>query len=318
MKAVVTGCAGFIGSHLSERLLTDGWSVVGIDSIAPTYDTFGRRRMASSLAAHPSFEFIEGNLNRIDLSPHVLEADVVFHLAARPGVRASWKDFAQVSDANILATQRVLASLSHSPETRLVFSSSSSVYGQAMEFPVNEDRPLSPISPYGVSKVSCEALLSAYAGQFGLTATSLRYFTVYGPRQRSDMAFTRWIGRIFHGEPIRVFGDGTAVRDFTYVSDVVEATVRAGEDRNPGHDIYNVAGGSPVTLGEVFEILRNLTERDFELVHEEPALGDPQRTGGDTTAISRALGWKPSISLEAGLRAQVAWYRDSGLPDEMR
>ena len=314
MQAVITGCAGFIGSHLSERLLQEGWSVLGIDSLAPTYDTFGRKRIAEKLAAHPSFEFIEGDLNRIDLTPHMSEAEVVFHLAARPGVRASWRDFAQVSAANILATQRVLDSLAQNPETRLVFSSSSSVYGQAAEFPVGEDRPLAPISPYGVSKAACEALLSAYAGQFGLTVTSLRYFTVYGPRQRSDMAFTRWIDRIFHDEPILVFGDGKAIRDFTYVADVVEATVLAARDVMYGHHIYNVAGGSPVSLEDVFELLGDITGRDIKLVHEEAAPGDPKRTGGDTSLIEADLGWRTSMSLREGLEAQVVWYRDSGLP----
>lgn len=316
LRAVVTGCAGFIGSHLSERLLEGGWAISGIDALAPTYDTTGRRANVAALSAHPGFEFVEGDLNRVDLSHLVAEADVVFHLAARPGVRASWRDFAQASDANILATQRVLDSLAEHPSTRMVFASSSSVYGQVETFPVTEDRPLAPISPYGVTKASCEALVTAYTSQFDLTVTSLRYFTVYGPRQRSDMAFTRWIRSAFLGEPIRVYGDGKAIRDFTYVADVVSATVLAAGETAPGHRIYNVAGGSPVSLHEVFELLTELTGRQLDIRHEQPALGDPKRTGGDTTRIEEELGWHSTWSLSDGLAAQVEWFRgdwDAGL-----
>jgi nucleoside-diphosphate-sugar epimerase len=309
LRAVITGCAGFIGSHLSERLLEDGWSISGIDALAPTYDTTGRRARVAGLAAHHGFEFVEGDLNKVDLSHLVAEADVVFHLAARPGVRASWRDFAQASDANILATQRVLDSIAEYPETRMVFASSSSVYGQVETFPVEEDRPLAPISPYGVTKASCEALVTAYTSQFDLTVTSLRYFTVYGPRQRTDMAFTRWIRSAFLGEPIRVYGDGTAIRDFTYVADVVSATVLASGEAPAGHRIYNVAGGSPVSLDEVFALLTELTGRELDLRHESRALGDPKRTGGDTTRIEKELNWHSTWSLRDGLAAQVEWFR---------
>ena len=309
LRAVITGCAGFVGSHLSERLIDEGWSLVGIDSLAPTYDTTSRRDRSRDLSSHSNFEFVEGDLNRIDLSHLTSEADVVFHLAARPGVRASWRDFEQASNANILATQRVLDSISLVPETRLVFASSSSVYGQAAEFPVSEDRALAPISPYGVTKASCEALLSAYANQFELSVTSLRYFTVYGPRQRSDMAFTRWIRAALMGEPIRVFGDGKAIRDFTYVTDVVDATVRAASIGDAGHHVYNVAGGAPVSLSETLELLEELTGVDLDVRFEQVALGDPKRTGGDTSRIESDLGWSPSVSLRDGLAAQVAWLQ---------
>ena len=233
---------------------------------------------------------------------------MVFHLAARPGVRASWSNFAQVSNANIRATQRVLDALSRHPRTRLVFSSSSSVYGQALDYPVSEDRPLSPISPYGVTKAACEALVTAYTSQYGLKASSLRYFTVYGPRQRSDMAFAKWIRSAFLGEPVRVFGDGTAIRDFTYVDDVVAATLLAAGSKSSGHQIYNVAGGSPVSLLEVLELLRELTSREIDVIQEEVAPGDPTRTGGDTSRIEHDLGWKASWALRDGLKAQITWF----------
>lgn len=309
MRAVVTGSAGFIGSHLCERLLGDGWQVTGIDSFAATYDTIGRRSRAGGLARHPGYEFVEGDLNDVEFSHLVAEADAMFHLAARPGVRASWRDFAPASNANILATQRVLAAVAEHPSTRLVFASSSSVYGQVDEFPVHEHRALAPISPYGVTKASCEALMSAYSSQFDISAVSLRYFTVYGPRQRSDMAFTKWIRAAFLGEPIRIFGDGKTIRDFTYVDDVVTATILAASERVPGHRIYNVAGGSPVNLNEVLEIIETLTGRTLDIRHEDRALGDPDRTGGDTTLIRGDLGWDPKWPLSDGLAAQVDWVR---------
>jgi nucleoside-diphosphate-sugar epimerase len=314
MRAVVTGCAGFIGSHLSERLLVDGWSVLGIDSLAPTYDTVGRREQVVRLAGNRRFEFIEGDLNRVDLSEPVEQSDVVFHLAARPGVRASWRDFAQASDDNIGATQRVLDAVSQHARVRLIFASSSSVYGLVDDFPVPETRMLMPISPYGVTKAACEALLSAYASQFDITVTSLRYFTVYGPRQRSDMAFTRWIRSAMNATPLPVYGDGKAIRDFTYVDDVVEATVLAAKEAPSGHRIYNVAGGSPVSVNEVLEMIAKLLGIEVEIDYGEAAVGDPPRTGGDTTLISDELGWRPHIGLRDGLTKQVEWLRASA-PD---
>lgn len=310
----MTGSAGFIGSHLCERLVEQGWQVSGIDSFAATYDTVGRRSQASSLTMHPGYEFIEGDLNAVELSHLVSEADVLFHLAARPGVRASWRDFAQASNANILATQRVLAAISEHPSTRLVFASSSSVYGQADDYPVHENRQLTPISPYGVTKAACEALLTAYASQYNISATSLRYFTVYGPRQRSDMAFTRWIRAALLGEPIRVFGDGKAIRDFTYVDDVVGATLLAGQDWGSGHRVYNVAGGNPVNLNDVLEMIEELTGRSIDIVHEARSVGDPERTGGDTASIRADLGWQPRWSLRDGLAAHIAWVRSTTTP----
>lgn len=310
MKALVTGCAGFIGSHLTERLLADGWTVTGIDCFAPTYDTVRRRAQVTTTAAAPRFEFIEGDLNDIDLGPHVAESDVVFHLAARPGVRASWADFASASEANILATQRVLDALVARPATKLVFASSSSVYGLAPSFPTAESAPLAPISPYGVTKAACEALVHAYVSQFNLSAVSLRYFTVYGPRQRSDMAFTKWIRRALAGEPLPIYGtDTSAIRDFTYVADVVRATLMAAEADTSGHLALNVAGGGPASIGDVLEILAELIDSEISVDFTGRVGGDPMRTGGNTEMIGEKLGWKPEVSLRDGLAKQVAWLR---------
>lgn len=311
MRALVTGCAGFIGAHLCERLIREGWRVTGVDSLEPTYDTIGRRSRIAAIATTGNLEFIEGDLNRIDLRPLVVDADVVFHLAARPGVRASWDDFSQVADANVLATQRVLDALVGTQRTRLVFASSSSVYGQALSFPTSENQRIAPISPYGVTKAASESLIAAYVSQFDLDVTSLRYFTVYGPNQRSDMAFTRWIKAAFQNQPLTIFGDGSAERDFTYVEDVVAATIRAGEAAAGGHAVFNVAGGNPASLQTVFNLIETFTSRPVDFEFLPAAKGDPPRTGGDTTRIRQVLRWEPRWSLEDGMAAQVAWIRQA-------
>ena len=308
-RAVVTGCAGFIGSHLTERLLSMGWSVIGIDCLSPTYDTTRRRRVLDEISADRDFEFIEGDIVQIDPRPLLEGADVVFHLAARPGVRASWSDFRHAADANILATQRLLDALADRPGIRLVFASSSSVYGSAESFPTYEDTPLAPISPYGVTKAACEALVGAYAAQTGLDVASLRYFTVYGPRQRSDMAFTKWISHALRSEPLPVYGDGSTIRDFTYVDDVVNATIACASCELDGHEVFNVAGGSPETLTDVLEILAELVDTRIKVEYMDRERGDPDRTGGDTTKIHDATGWQPTWTVAEGLAAQVSWLR---------
>jgi nucleoside-diphosphate-sugar epimerase len=312
MRAVVTGCAGFIGSHLTERLLAEGSRVVGIDCLSPTYDTSRRRAVMADLAGEPAFEFIEGDINDVDLIPHVADADVVFHLSARPGVRASWDDFANVSRANVLGTQRVLDAVARHPATRLIFASSSSVYGRAETYPTVETAVPSPISPYGVTKASCEALLGAYSSQAGLDVVSLRYFTVYGPRQRSDMAFTKWIRAALQGEPLPIYGDGSAVREFTYVADVVDATLGLARAETSGHEVVNVAGGTPVSVNDALGIIEGLVDRPLRLEHLPKAKGDPDRTGGSTVRINDLIGWSPRWTLGDGLAAQVEWVRSGG------
>jgi nucleoside-diphosphate-sugar epimerase len=309
VQAVVTGCAGFIGSHLTEQLLGTGWSVLGIDCFSPTYDTSTRRSLIGALSKESNFEFIEGDVNDIDLLPHVADADVVFHLAARPGVRASWVDFESANRANILGTQSVLDAVSVFPETRLVFASSSSVYGRAETFPTFESAALSPISPYGVTKAACEALIGAYTSQIGIDVVSLRYFTVYGPRQRSDMAFTRWIRAAMRSEPLPIYGDGSAIRDFTYVADVVEATVAASTAEVSGHVILNVAGGSPAAINDVLGLIGDLVDLPLTLDHLPGAKGDPDRTGGSTERLAALTGWAAKWRLADGLAAQVESIR---------
>jgi nucleoside-diphosphate-sugar epimerase len=312
MRAVVTGCAGFIGSHLTAKLIDTGWTVVGIDCFSPTYDTSRRRSVIDRLSSNSVFEFIEGDINDIDLVPHVADADVVFHLAARPGVRASWDDFANASRANILGTQRILDAVSSEPDTRLVFASSSSVYGKAETYPTVETAVPSPISPYGVTKASCEALIGAYTSQLGIDVVSLRYFTVYGPRQRSDMAFTKWIRAGLQSESLPIYGDGSAVREFTYVADVVDATIAVAVADTSGHEVLNVAGGSPASVNDALALIENLIGQPLHLEHEPKAKGDPDRTGGSTERLTALTGWEPKWTLADGLAAQVEWLRSSG------
>ena len=311
MRALITGCAGFIGSHLTERLLNEGWSVLGVDAFVPTYGTGRRRSWVSEMPFSPHFEFIEADILDLDLAPHLDGCDVVFHLAAKPGVRASWADFNRVAQANIVATQRVLDAVSRSPSTRLVFASSSSVYGDSETYPTTEEQRLAPISPYGVSKASGESLISAYVSQSEVEAVSLRYFTVYGPRQRSDMAFTIWMTRALRSQALPIFGDGNAVRDFTFVSDVVNATIAAATCQVSGHEVFNVAGGSPATVNEVVEMIEELLGESVVRNHTERAKGDPRRTGGDTERLERATGWKPEWTLRDGLAAQLEWLRSA-------
>jgi len=309
-RALITGCAGFIGSHLTETLLDRGWAVTGIDSFAPTYETAQRRHRVEAMTKSRHFRFTEGNLSEMELAPFIEEADVVYHLAARPGVRASWGDFGSAVDANIFALQRLLDALIQRPELRLIFVSSSSVYGQADEYPTPEDVQLRPISPYGVTKAAGEALVGAYASQFGINAAMLRYFTVYGPRQRSDMAFHRWIRAAMEGRSLLLYGDGTAIRDFTYVSDVVEATTAASSGP-AGLHAYNIAGGSPATLLEVFDLISEILGVSLKIQRQSGERGDPHRTGGDTALIRDQLGWEPRVSLKEGLTAQVEWMKST-------
>lgn len=308
MKALVTGAAGFIGSHLCERLLTGGAEVLGVDSFAPTYDTGMRRDAIELIRLNGSFSFIEGDLATMELNEVLYDVDVVYHLAARPGVRASWDDFSQFVEANIMVTKRLLQALARSSTPpKLVFASSSSVYGPADVYPTPESTPLAPISPYGVTKASAEHLLAAYVSQYGLDAVALRYFTVYGPRQRPDMAFYRWITAALLGRPLPIYGDGNAIRDFTYVSDVVDATVTA--TALPPGTVANVAGGTPASIKETLDLIATLCETGITMENIDSARGDPRQTGGDTTLIRSTTGWEPMVSLEEGLRAEVEWIR---------
>ncbi len=313
MKCLVTGVAGFIGSHLAERLVADGHSVVGVDAFTDYYGAPLKEMNVRDLGDRPSFTLIRGNLLEIDLDRVVAGADIVFHLAAQAGVRASWgKAFRLYSDWNVLATQRLLEAARDRQDgglRRFVYASSSAVYGRS-ELPMREDGGTHPLSPYGVSKLAAEHLCALYASAYGLPTIPLRYFTVFGPRQRPDMAFHRFIRALRAGRPIPVFGDGRQTRDFTFVVDVVEATWRAGIASTaevPPGETLNVAGGSRVELREAIHALERVTGCPATLAPGAPPAGEMPHTWADTRRAVTRLGWQPKTGLAEGLAQEVAW-----------
>ena len=307
---LVTGCAGFIGSTLAEELVASGARVVGIDAITDSYGAELKRRNLEGLLGHAGFDFHEADLLDVDLPALLDGIDVVFHLAGLPGVRTSWGDrFADYERLNVLATQRLLEAARRAPLRRLVYSSSSSVYGKAERFPVLETDAPAPLSPYGVTKLAAEHLCTLYAANFGVPAVSLRYFTVYGPRQRPDMAIHRLIEVALRGGQFRVFGTGEQRRDFTYVDDAVTANLRAaGADLTPG-TVLNIGGGSDSSLNEIIALVEQATGRSVERVAEAGSPGDPFRTGADVSRARDQLDWHPQTSMTAGIEAQVEWHR---------
>lgn len=307
MRALVTGAAGFIGSHLAERLAADGWDVVAVDGFTPYYDLAQKRANAAAVGDQAGVAVLHTDLLTADLAELLDGVDVVFHQAGQPGVRASWTEFGSYVEHNLLATERLLAA--SSAVGRFVFASSSSIYGNAESYPTPETALPNPNSAYGVTKLATEHLCGVYARNFGVHAVSLRYFTVFGPRQRPDMALHRLIRAALDGVRFPLFGSGRQVRDFTYVDDVVEANLRAAAaDVAPG-TILNVAGGAATTLDEVISLVERLTGRTIDLDRREAAPGDVERTGGSIEAARSLLGWEPAISLEDGLARQIAWHR---------
>lgn len=309
MRAVVTGVAGFIGSHVAEQLLDRGDSVVGIDSFTPYYDPKIKHDNLSVALSHSGLTLIDLDLARDDLSNVLDGVDVVFHLAGQPGVRASWGDgFAEYIHCNIAATQRLLEVARHAELKRFVYSSSSSIYGRAARLPTAESDLPAPISPYGVTKLAAEHLCALYGTEFGVPTTSLRYFTVYGPRQRPDMATHRVIESALGGPIFPMHGDGSQVRDFTYVDDAVHANLLAAEaDLAPG-TVFNIGGGSMTSLQDVIRIVESVSGKSVRLERGPRPVGDPRATGADTAAAAAELGWKPATDIAAGIERQYLWH----------
>ena len=307
MNVIVTGAAGFIGSTLVERLLAEGHDVVGVDSFTDYYDLSLKRANVAAALGHERFRLVEADLVTADLDALFDGVDVVWHLAGQPGVRLSWSDgFDLYTTRNITATQRVLEAARNAGVGRVVYASSSSVYGNAERYPtVETDRP-EPYSPYGVTKLAGEHLCVLYAANWGLSTVSLRYFTVYGPRQRPDMAHHRLINAAIDQTPFPLFGDGSQERSFTYVDDIVDATYRAGivPDVAPG-TVLNVAGQFSCSLAELIDMVGAAVGQPVPLDRRPSQPGDAQKTGGDTTAIERVLGWTAQVSLEEGIAAQA-------------
>jgi nucleoside-diphosphate-sugar epimerase len=297
VRYLVTGAAGFIGSHLAEALLAGGHDVLAIDCFTDYYDVGEKEANAAGF-----------HVDRLDLAeepPALTGIDGVFHLAGQPGVRSFGEAFPLYLRRNVLATQKVFEACA-AAGVRIVFASSSSVYGDAESYPTREDASPRPLNPYGMTKLACEQLAYAYARSFGLDVVTLRYFTVYGPRQRPDMFFRRVVERLLDGEAFQLFGTGEQSRSFTYVGDVVAAT-RAAMDRGVAGATYNVGGGSEASVNEAIGLLEAIAGRQLHVEHEPAVSGDMLRTNADVSKIAADTGWEPQTSLHDGLAAMWSW-----------
>lgn len=309
-RCLVTGAAGFIGSHLVRRLLSEGNIVIGIDSFTDYYERSQKERNLAGLAGRGDFTLIEGDLVEYPLGEILDGVELVFHLAAQAGVRASWGDnFRIYTDNNVLATQRLLeACLKTNPE-KVVYASSSSVYGDTDRLPVREDALPAPVSPYGVTKLAAEHLCRLYWKNFGLPAVSLRYFTVYGPGQRPDMAFHRFLKAIILDQPLVIFGDGEQTRDFTFIDDIVEANMLAAAKGRDG-EVYNIGGGHRMKLKDVIGIIKEVTGQRAQLEFSSEEKGDVKHTHSDTSKAVSHMGFLPRHDLEEGIKAEFDWLEN--------
>jgi nucleoside-diphosphate-sugar epimerase len=307
MKALITGAAGFIGSHLTTALLDCGAEVTGIDCFTDYYPRSIKEGNVAVNAGRPGYHFVDASLQHTDL-PALLEGKThVFHLAAQAGVRKSWgSDFKVYTDLNIDASQRLLEACVGRPLHRFVYASSSSVYGDNVSIPMREDALPQPVSPYGVTKLAAEQLCYLYHVNHKVPTTSMRYFTVYGPRQRPDMGFHKFIKAALRDQPITLYGDGEQTRDFTYVTDAVAATVAAGDRGVPGR-AYNIGGGTRISVNKLFELLERIAGKPLDIRREPAQKGDMRDTFADSTLARTDLGFAPKVSLEQGLEAEYRW-----------
>jgi nucleoside-diphosphate-sugar epimerase len=308
VKAVVTGAAGFIGSQLSERLVSEGVQITGIDAFTDFYERPAKEGNLTALRGAPGFRLIEADLRTDDVDEHIDGADVIVHLAAQPGVRDSWgQGFEVYVGHNVLATQRVLDAAVRRGVNRVVFASSSSIYGAAETLPTYEAISPRPISPYGVTKLAGESLLGAYR-QLGISSAALRYFTVYGPRQRPDMAIRRFITAALTGDPVPLFGTGAQQRDFTFVGDIVEATARVVETGVEG--AFNVGGANPIALNDLLDLIESVVGRPVPLDRRPALAGDPPSTSAAIDRASEAFGYEPKVGLAEGIAREAEWLEN--------
>jgi len=307
MRCLVTGVAGFIGSRLAERLLELGYKVLGIDKFSDYYPRFYKELNVRSLLKNPDFNLIEADLLSVDLEAILSNVDYVFHEAAQPGVRASWgRSFEAYLSDNVLATQRLLEHLKGKPVRKLIYASSSSIYGDAETLPTQETVSPKPISPYGVTKLAAENLCYLYHKNYQIPFVALRYFTTYGPRQRPDMAFHKFIVAALQGREVTIYGDGSQSRDFIYVDDVVEASVLAMEAEVNGETI-NVGTGASTPIKSVIKLIEDEVNVEVKAFHHERFKGDVKHTCADISKARKLLGFKPSVGLREGLKREVAW-----------
>jgi UDP-glucuronate 4-epimerase len=306
--SLVTGCAGFIGSHVVDAGLERGDRVIGVDEITDYYDVSQKRSNIEAALGNDRFEYLEVDINDMPLDL-LDDVDVIYHQAGQPGVRSSWRDqFDEYVQRNVSATQRLLEAAVQRGVERFVYASSSSLYGNAERYPVDETMRPQPFSPYGVTKLAAEHLCSLYGGNFGLSTVSLRYFTVYGPRQRPDMATHRLFEAALNGTPFPLFGTGDQLRDFTYVGDVVRANLLAGEaDVEPGL-VVNIAGGGQCSMHDLIAAVEDVSGRTIRIDRLDPERGDVGRTGALTDRARELLGWTPQVELREGLERQYEWH----------
>ena len=310
-NTIVTGVGGFIGSHLAETLLNQGDKVIGIDEFNDYYNPTLKRQNISQFQNHPGFQLIENNIQALNWSELLVDVDVVYHQAAQAGVRPSWgKGFLDYTERNIDATQIILEAAKDAPNLkRLVYASSSSVYGNAETFPTPETVCPQPVSPYGITKLAAERLGKLYHQNFGVPCVYLRYFTVYGPRQRPDMAFHKFFKWILQDQPISIYGDGQQTRDFTFISDAVAANLLAAIVPSAIGEIFNIGGGSRVVLAEVINIMEGIVGRPIKKNFVEKARGDARHTSADISKARKILGYQPQVSLTEGLRQEWEWMK---------
>jgi UDP-glucose 4-epimerase len=310
MKVLVTGVAGFIGSHLAGRLLQEGFQVIGIDSFL---DNYSRKIKGNNLRGlfNNKFSFIEGSIFELDLKEILKKVDTVFHQAAIPGVRTSWgKEFYKYLENNVLATQILLESCKDLKIKKFIYASSSSVYGDSDELPIKETSTTKPVSPYGVSKLAGEHLAILYFKEYGIPTVSLRYFTVYGPRQRPDMGFHKFIIAILSRKQIEIFGSGDQTRDFTFIDDVVEANLLASNKGREG-EVYNIGGGNRIELIQAIKAIEEVSGKQCDLKFTESQKGDVKRTYADISKAKMDFDYNPKIDINKGLEKHYEWLREN-------
>ncbi len=308
--AIVTGVAGFIGSHLAEKLLANGFKVIGIDCFTDYYSKEIKKNNMISFQNNKNFKLIEEDLMKLDLIPIIKECEFLFHEAAQPGVRASWgKQFDTYVKDNILVTQKILESAKEVKTLeKIVMASSSSIYGEQEGIMVEGKTIPSPISPYGVTKLASENLGLTYASNYNLPVTSLRYFTVYGPKQRPDMAFTKFIKANLSGDKISIFGDGNQIRDFTFISDIIDANLKCMESNIHGN-VLNIGGGKTHSVIEILSIIEEITGLKNKLIFTLKQKGDVKRTESDITNAKKIINYFPKINVFEGLTNQINWMK---------